>query len=1384
MDGIYILKTFTSWYSIGLNRLLSEENYKADSDNSDVHDVFDDLKDYTLNDTKTLWIDKSTCQVTESLVPLTEDEPISENSIDAFLGIVEVMNTYHLGVVTRSEVVAELDLGNIGLNKSSKSKIMTIKEVKFLPIRSQQEVTCGIGDVFSFDAALSPSTNIMGSNNLPNLATVMNSVNTVGDGGQYQMQEEVFKVLENMEKILTTGYYYSYDTDLTNTLQSLYIDRRVPLRRMMSSIGKPGNLKEEDLMISPSKLGKFSGREDRHNRRNVHSTDGSHKEYEKDKDGRKELLDEIMERNKVLYEVSKKDFNWGYKISHVLPKRWKTVLIQGYVGYRISYLNEEKIETLIIGRRNLKRSGTRYLARGIDEEGNVGNFVETEVRLRINEENWYSYTQHRGSVPVFWEQMNVTAPVMLYNYHHNIRSFTKHVNVLNECYRPNEYQLYVNLLDVKENEKVLTDSFMNVVDDYNIAQGFAKGKSREKREIRGGNRGLEGETSSASDYGLGESDEEPSRKDGSKRGMIELVNYNYNVNAKWSTHEIIVKYILEELNQEFNNIGYFDEEKYLENFENKGIFGSRKRNFGERSGNSSVIGSVSSKRSSRVGSGSESSDDSISSGISLTKYGNAHYSSSEELNRIVEESRDEFGENLLERSEYKNKITHNILGRDKDDHELGEGKEGMSSGNKRSSKDKELEGKRGLQRGILRTNCLDCLDRTNIFQWISSWVVVNKIMNNRTSSSTGGTSILITNAEVNMFESASTTDVNFNRLKEMLLTPEGVIKEENTLFTTFTDMWCDHGDAISIHYSGTPSTLSERVKETNTSLTSLFHYSKTMVQRLYHSLFQDNQRQAVFNILSPYTLTASGTSQREQEELLLLDPVDVESKEPEQERPQPEKPEGRHFSRASGVASRVAQKVDQVVRGARERRLLNTKYYIQDPFDAQMAREGAGSFTSGHESTSSTGKGFEVPYSSGSEGYADSSRGKQSRTQGIGYPTARSALDTAERGKQQGLGTNEGTDSIFDKLQKEIMNKLTIKSPILSPTDVGTKGVPDLKLLKQQREQLEEEYEEVEDMEDELEENLLKTEFARKSLDHLKIWIGSWNIGAHTIDVNKDVLDWMELKKTECDLYVFSFQEFVELNFINIATGRTDENKEYEFEYFVENMFKLSTSNGYEKVTSISMTGLYLVIFVKRTLKPHIRDLLITNVKTGLNYNIGNKGSVGIQFNLFDYTLSFLNMHLNFGKNLNVGRIELLEYILKNAFKEFNKNVLDNDIFILGGDFNFQVQLEKQVVLNLLKKMEYAKLLNYDEFNMARMIGIPVMNKLHEAEIQFQPTYKYKDGTKYYTTKRSPAWCDRIIFGGRLFESRKISILSYKRNDNLMISDHRPVSSIILVDLK
>ncbi|KAB8202267.1 SacI homology domain-containing protein [Aspergillus parasiticus] len=58
----------------------------------------------------------------------------------------------------------------------------------------------------------------------------------------------------------------------------------------------------------------------------------------------------------------------------------------------------------IISRQSSRRAGTRFNSRGIDDDGHVANFVETETILWIPPNTTFSYVQVRGSVPIFWEQ--------------------------------------------------------------------------------------------------------------------------------------------------------------------------------------------------------------------------------------------------------------------------------------------------------------------------------------------------------------------------------------------------------------------------------------------------------------------------------------------------------------------------------------------------------------------------------------------------------------------------------------------------------------------------------------------------------------------------------------------------------------------------------------------------------------------------------------------------------------------------------------------------------------------------------------------------------------------------------------------------------------------
>ena len=55
----------------------------------------------------------------------------------------------------------------------------------------------------------------------------------------------------------------------------------------------------------------------------------------------------------------------------------------------------------------------RFMVRGVNDEGHVANFVETEQLIHIDtlDDLVLSYIQTRGTVPLFWEQpgLNVSS---------------------------------------------------------------------------------------------------------------------------------------------------------------------------------------------------------------------------------------------------------------------------------------------------------------------------------------------------------------------------------------------------------------------------------------------------------------------------------------------------------------------------------------------------------------------------------------------------------------------------------------------------------------------------------------------------------------------------------------------------------------------------------------------------------------------------------------------------------------------------------------------------------------------------------------------------------------------------------------------------------------
>jgi hypothetical protein len=79
---------------------------------------------------------------------------------------------------------------------------------------------------------------------------------------------------------------------------------------------------------------------------------------------------------------------------------------------RVARLNGHKIHFALVSRRSRFRAGTRYFKRGVDEEGHVANFNETEQIVTVDSPAGedttarMSYVQIRGSIPLFWAEIN------------------------------------------------------------------------------------------------------------------------------------------------------------------------------------------------------------------------------------------------------------------------------------------------------------------------------------------------------------------------------------------------------------------------------------------------------------------------------------------------------------------------------------------------------------------------------------------------------------------------------------------------------------------------------------------------------------------------------------------------------------------------------------------------------------------------------------------------------------------------------------------------------------------------------------------------------------------------------------------------------------------
>lgn len=359
-----------------------------------------------------------------------------------------------------------------------------------------------------------------------------------------------------------------------------------------------------------------------------------------------------------------------------------------------------------------------------------------------------------------------------------------------------------------------------------------------------------------------------------------------------------------------------------------------------------------------------------------------------------------------------------------------------------------------------------------------------------------------------------------------------------------------------------------------------------------------------------------------------------------------------------------------------------------------------------------------------------------------------------------------------------------------------------------------------------LQDTWLEDDVKSKDIDYcefeqIKAMVFTWNAGAttpHSLRYSDgDATFFRDLVQSSGspDILVFGFQELVDLEDKTATAKRLFKSKKKEGsdqdrmshqyrdwrDFLLKTLDDYMPSNDlYHLLQSSPLVGLFTCVFVKSTIRDRIRNLHAAEIKRGMGGLHGNKGAIVVRFKVDDTSLCFVNCHLAAGQSQANSRHNDIAAILEAGIFPTERDseirldtftgggdgsmILDHELCILNGDLNYRIDtMSRDTVVKAVQQDQLSKLLERDQLLVARRRNPAFrLRSFEELPITFAPTYKYDVGKDTYDTsekRRSPAWCDRLLYRGR----NRVRQLDYRRHE-VRVSDHRPVTGSFVMWVK